>query len=79
MQPDWILFCIFNHNQNIETMYKVFHNIDAEKTSIFNSDLEFITFVKNISVENEDGNLLISNIDEAKDYINNYCPNLNLI
>jgi hypothetical protein len=60
-------------------MYKIFHNIDAVKTTILNSDAEFVHFVRQIAVENDDEELSITCVGEAKDYLKNYCENLTLV
>lgn len=60
-------------------MYKIFHNIDEEKTTILNTDAEFIYFVKQIAIENGDEELSITCLSEAKDYLVDYCPNLTLL
>lgn len=59
-------------------MYKIHHNIDGEKTTTLNDDNELIHFVRKIAVENEDHELSITSVGEAKDYLNNYCSNLTL-
>jgi len=60
-------------------MYKIFHNIDAEKVTICNSDSEFIDFVNSIRIENEDFNFSILGTSDAKEYLEDYCPNLTII
>ena len=60
-------------------MYKILHNIDGEKTTTLNSDAEFVHFMRQIAVENDDEDLSITCLSEAKDYLNNYCPNLTLL
>ncbi len=60
-------------------MYKIFHNIDGEKTTTLNSDAEFVHFMRQIAVENGDEDLSITCLSEAKDYLNNYCPGLTLL
>lgn len=60
-------------------MYKIFHNIDGEKTTTLNNEAEFIHFMRNIAVENGDEELSITCLSEAMDYLNNYCPNLTLL
>ena len=62
-----------------ETTYKVFHNVDGEKTTTLNSDAEFIHFMRLIAIENGDEELSITSLGEAKDYLENYCPNLTLL
>lgn len=60
-------------------MYKIFHSIDGEKTTTLNSDAELIHFVRQIAVENDDEELSILSVGEAKDYLENYCQNLTLL
>lgn len=60
-------------------MYKVFHNVDAEKISVFVTDLEFIDFVRLIVIENEDYENSIFGISDAIEYIEDYCDNLTLL
>ncbi len=60
-------------------MYKIFHNIDAEKTTICNSDLELINFVKIIVIENQDFDFSILGVSDAIEYLEDYCYNLDLI
>jgi hypothetical protein len=59
--------------------YKVVHRVDNEKTSTFNTDAELTNFVRKIAVENEDEDISITCIGEAKDYIRDYCDNLYLV
>ena len=58
-------------------MYSIFHNIDGEKTSIFNTDREFIKFVNLIQEENEDS-FELKTVEQCTFYINTYCSNLTL-
>lgn len=44
----------------------------------FKNDAEFVHFMRNIAIENGDENLSITCIGEAKDYLNEYCSNLEL-
>lgn len=60
-------------------MYKIFHNIDGEKTTTLNSDSEFIDFMKSIAIENEDFDFSIIGISDAKEYLEDYCENLTLL
>jgi len=60
-------------------MYKISHDTDNEKVTTLNSDAEFVHFVRAIAVENDDEELSITCVGEAKDYLNNYCPNLSLL
>ena len=59
--------------------YRIFHNVDGEKTTTLNSDAEFVNFIRQIAVENNDEELSILSVGEAKDYLQNYCPNLTLL
>lgn len=60
-------------------MYKILHNIDNEKVTTLRSDEEFVRFARKIAEENEDNEISILNIVEAKNYLANYCPNLTLL
>ena len=53
-------------------------HIKPEPIIIFetNEDSEFVHFVRKITVENEDEEPSITTIEEAKDYIREYCNNL---
>lgn len=59
-------------------MYKILHNIDGEKTTVLNSEAEFVHFMRNIAIENGDEELSITCLSEAKEYLENYCTNLSL-
>jgi hypothetical protein len=72
-------FCLSLHHTNqIEIMYKLFNKIE-DKIIFEGTEAEFIHLVRLIAVENEDEELSIISIGEAKDYIENYCDNLELI
>lgn len=63
-------------NKNImNTIYN-----DVKGSVIFSSDndAEFVHFVRKIAVENDDEEISITCIGEAKDYIGEYCDNLRL-
>ena len=60
-------------------MYKILHNIDAEKVTTLNSDAEFIYFVRQIAIENEDFDFSIIGLSDAKEYLEDYCDNLDLL
>lgn len=60
-------------------MYKILHKTDGEKITQLNSDAEFIHFIRNIAVENEDEDMSITTLGEAMDYLKEYCDNLALI
>jgi hypothetical protein len=52
-------------------------NSDLGKVSTFNTDAEFIAFVKQIVKENDDeGELFVDTVGQAENYINEYCDNL---
>jgi hypothetical protein len=57
-------------------MYKI-TNID-DIVKVFKTDAELTNFARRIAVENEDEDLSITCIGEAKDYFENYCPDLEL-
>ena len=59
--------------------FKIKHIMDDEKVSEFKTDSEFIHFVRKVAVENEDEELSILSVGEAKDYLENYCDNLKLM
>lgn len=60
-------------------MYRILHNIDNEKITTLNSDKEFIEFVELIVKENGDTNFSIIGVSDAKEYLEDYCPNLTLL
>lgn len=60
-------------------MYKIYHNIDGEKITTLNSDLEFIEFMRKIAIENLDFDFSILGVSDAMVYLDDYCENLDLI
>ena len=54
-------------------------NIDDLVIHESNTDAEFIHFIRNIAVENDDEGLRIIHYDEAESYLEVYCDNLTLI
>lgn len=58
--------------------YSIFHNLDGDRTTILHTDLAFITFVRQIVIENEDYDYSILGVSDAVEYIEDYCPNLTL-
>ena len=50
-------------------MYKIFHNIDGEKTTTLNSDAELIDFMCKIAIENEDYQFSIIGVSDALEYL----------
>jgi hypothetical protein len=59
-------------------MYKVFNNIE-EKIIFQGEEKDFVHFMRKIAVENEDEELSITCLSEAKEYLEVYCDNLTLI
>lgn len=62
-------------------MYKVIHLLaDPEKTSVFNTEQEFVDFANRILIENNDNqHFAIHTALDAKDYIKEFCDNLQLV
>lgn len=60
-------------------MYRIHHNIDDEKITVLKNDAEFVHFMRQIAIENEDAELSITCIGEAMDYLTEYCSNLTLL
>ena len=60
-------------------MYTLVNNIESKVIANLNSDAELIHKVRNIAVENEDFDFSIICLSEAKEYIEVYCSNLDLL
>ncbi len=60
-------------------MYKILHNVDAEKTTTLKTDRELIDFMSKIAIENEDYNFSIIGVSDALEYLEDYCSNLTLL
>jgi hypothetical protein len=60
-------------------MYKILHNIDGDKITTLNTDAEFVHFMRQIAIENNDEDLSITCLSEAMDYLEIYCDNLTLV
>jgi hypothetical protein len=60
-------------------MYSLVNNLENKVIANLNSDAELIHKVRNIAVENEDNDLSILSLSEAKEYIEVYCDNLDLL
>jgi hypothetical protein len=60
-------------------MYIVKNIIDDVIIGKFKTDADFTHFMRNIAIENDDADISITCIGEAKDYLTNYCSNLALI
>ena len=60
-------------------MYSLVNNLDNKVIANLSSDAELINKVRNIAVENEDFDFSIICLSEAKEYIEVYCSNLDLV
>ena len=60
-------------------MYSIVNNIENKVIANLKSDAELIHEVRNIAVENEDFDFSIICLSEAKEYIEDYCSNLDLV
>ena len=60
-------------------MYSLVNNLDNKVIANISSDAELINKVRNIAVENEDFDFSIICLSEAKEYIEVYCSNLDLV
>jgi hypothetical protein len=60
-------------------MYSIVNNLESEVIANLTSDAELIHKVRNIAVENEDFDFSIICLSEAKEYIEVYCENLDLL
>jgi len=60
-------------------MYSLVNNLESKVIANLNSDAELIHKVRKIAVENEDNDLSILSLSEAKEYIEVYCDNLDLL
>ena len=60
-------------------MYSLVNNVENKVIANLTSDAELIHKVRNIAVENEDFDFSIICLSEAKEYIEVYCDNLDLL
>ena len=60
-------------------MYSLVNNIESKVIANLTSDAELINKVRNIAVENEDFDFSVLGISDAKEYIEDYCDNLDLL
>ncbi len=60
-------------------MYSLVNNLDNKVIANLNSDAELIDKVSKIVIENEDFDFSILGISDAKEYIEDYCDNLDLV
>jgi hypothetical protein len=60
-------------------MYSLVNNIENKIINLSSDDAELINFVNKIRIENEDFDFSILGISDAKEYIEDYCHNLDLL
>ena len=60
-------------------MYNIFNEVESKIIFESISDAEFTHFMRKIAVENDDEDLSIVCVSEAKEYLEIYCDNLKLI
>ena len=60
-------------------MYSLVNNIESKIINLSSDDTELINFVNKIRIENEDFDFSILGISDAKEYIEEYCDNLDLL
>ena len=60
-------------------MYSLVNRLENKVIATLDSDREVIYVVDNIRVENEDVDFSILGISDAKEYIEDYCDNLDLV
>ncbi len=60
-------------------MYSLVNNIENKVIATLDSDRELINKVDDIRVENEDVDFSVLGISDAKEYIEDYCHNLDLL
>ena len=67
------IFVLVKSNNTI--MVTVYNNVE-DKTVFTGNENDFIDFVKKIVVENEDHDYSVIGLSDAKEYIEDYCGNL---
>lgn len=60
-------------------MYTIVNNIESEVIATLSNDSELINKVNQIRIENEDFDFSILGISDVKEYIEDYCANLELL
>jgi len=60
-------------------MFTVNNKVEGKVIGKFKTDAEFVHFMRTIAIENEDEDMSITCLSEAKDYLDNYCDNLELL
>ena len=59
-------------------MLEVYSNLE-DKNVFKGNESEFIHFMRNVAIENGDEDIMIIHLSEAKDYLEEYCENLELV
>lgn len=75
MRQELSYICTIKQNK---AMYKVFNHLE-NKVIFSGNESEFINFMKKIVIENEDFDFSIIGVSDAKEYLEVYCDNLNLV
>lgn len=60
-------------------MYTILNTVEDKIIGTFETDGEFIDFVRKIVIENEDYDFSVIGVSDAEEYIEDYCDNLKLI
>ena len=60
-------------------MYSLINNLDNKVIANLKNDSELIDKVSKIVIENEDFDFSVLGISDAKEYIEDYCDNLDLL
>lgn len=60
-------------------MYTLVNNIESKIINLSSDDAELINFVNQIRIENEDFDFSFLGISDVKEYIEDYCSNLDLV
>lgn len=60
-------------------MYTLVNNIESKVIANLKSDAELINKVNQIRIENEDFDFSFLGISDVKEYIEDYCSNLDLL
>lgn len=59
-------------------MYSIYNSV-SDLIIFSGNENEFVKFVRLIAVENEDNDMSITCLSEAKEYVEGYCGNLELL
>jgi hypothetical protein len=60
-------------------MYSLVNNIEGEVIANLTSDAQLLTQVRAIAIENEDFDFSFLGVSDVKEYIEDYCDNLDLL